>query len=63
MAGWGADLGGIGALCEDTQLLWDGDQDQAYVTVVCRLPKGHDYDDHYDPTLDLSWPQEAAVGA
>lgn len=61
MAGWGSDLGG--GLCNQTEWLWDGDEDQAYVGVTCRLPKGHTHDDHYDPTLDLSWPQEVAVGA
>lgn len=60
MAGWGSDLGE--GLCNQTEWLWDGEENAAYTGVICRLPSDH-YDDHYDPTLDLSWPQEAAVGA
>lgn len=61
MAGWGSDREGTGILCNQTEWLWDGDENQAYVGVICRLPRGHVHDDHYDPALNLTWPQAAAV--
>lgn len=62
MAGWGSDLGGVGSLCNETEWLWDGDENQAYVGVICRLPEGH-FNDHYDPALNLLWPQVETAGA
>lgn len=62
MAGWGSDLGGGPAICPEMATLEEDAAEGVTVDAHCRLPMGHARD-HYDPALDLSWPQEAVLAA